>query len=127
MSRVKNKNTKPELVIRSLLHQLGYRFRLHQKNLPGTPDIVLPRFKAVIFVHGCLWHGHNCKRGKLPKTNRKFWANKIIKNTQRDKDNIEALKENGWNVIIVWNCETSSYAKLTHLAEKFDEILPLTK
>lgn len=120
MSRVKNKNTKPEIVVRSLLHQLGFRFRLHRNDLPGTPDITLPKYNTVIFVHGCFWHGHDCERGRLPKTNSKFWEAKITKNIQRDKSNIEALKEKGWNVIIIWNCETTSFHKISRLSEKFE-------
>lgn len=122
MSRVKNKNTKPELIVRSLLHQLGFRFRLHRKDLPGTPDITLSRYNTVVFVNGCLWHGHNCARGKLPKTNSKFWSEKINKNIQRDKTHIETLRNYGWNVIIVWDCETNSNDKISQLTEKFEKI-----
>lgn len=122
MSRVKNKNTKPEIIVRSLLHQSGFRFRLHRKDLPGTPDITLPKYKTVVFVHGCLWHGHHCERGKLPKTNRSFWEAKINNNIQRDIANKKALKENGWNVMTIWDCETSSQTKINHLAEKFEKL-----
>lgn len=118
MSRVKNRNTQPEVLVRSLLHRLGYRFRLHRKELPGTPDIVLPLYRTVIFVNGCFWHGHNCSRGKLPEKNRDFWKAKITKNIERDELNIERLHAMNWNVITVWSCETSSTAKLNELGHR---------
>lgn len=107
MSNIKGKNTKPELLLRRGLHSLGLRFRLHDKSLPGTPDIVLKKFKTAIFVNGCFWHGHDtCKRGiLLPKTRTDFWSNKIENNKARDKRNIEQLKTIGWNVIVVFECE----------------------
>lgn len=106
MSRIRSKNTKPELVIRSLLHVMGYRFRLHRKDLPGTPDITLPKYRTVIFIQGCFWHYHkNCRDGKIPKTNKKYWKPKLLKNAAKDRRNIAALKKLGWNVITVWECE----------------------
>lgn len=106
MARIKGKNTKPEMLVRSLLHQMGYRFRLHSAKLPGKPDIVLPRYKAVIFVHGCFWHGHaDCKRAALPTTRKEFWADKIWGNIQRDERNIAALGNLGYRCFIVWQCE----------------------
>ena len=103
MSRVSGKNTKPELVVRSLLHNMGYRFRLHRKDFPGKPDITLPKHKKVIFVHGCFWHGHiNCPRSKRPTSNKTFWLEKLDKNMERDKVSINNLKELGWNVLVVW-------------------------
>ncbi|RSO58652.1 DNA mismatch endonuclease Vsr [Acinetobacter lactucae] len=105
MANVKSKNTKPELKVRSLLHRKGLRFRLHGKDLPGKPDIILPKFKAVIFVNGCFWHGHkNCKLAKLPTTKIEFWENKINKNQLNDEKNIENLIKNKWRVCILWGC-----------------------
>ena len=107
MARIKGKNTKPELVVRRTLHALGYRFRLHRGDLPGRPDIVLPRYKTAIFVHGCFWHRHpNCSKATMPKTRREFWQNKFETNILRDRRNTEALQNAGWQVLIVWECET---------------------
>lgn len=105
MSSVRNKNTKPETVVRSLLHGSGLRFRLHRKDLPGSPDIVLPKFNTVIYVHGCFWHGHNCTKGKRPSSNQEFWDEKLDRNLQRDQANYSALRKIGWRVEIVWECE----------------------
>lgn len=105
MSHIKNKNTAPEVKLRSILHRNGFRFSLTRKNLPGTPDIVLPKYKAVIFVNGCFWHGHNCKRGQRPQTNTEFWNKKIDKNIERDRIDEAKLKELGWRVLVVWECE----------------------
>lgn len=105
MSHVKSKNTAPEIKLRSILHRNGFRFRLNRKDLPGKPDIVLPKYKAVIFVHGCFWHGHDCKRGQRPQTNVEFWDKKINKNMERDKQDIIKLKELGWRVMVVWECD----------------------
>lgn len=118
MSRVKNRNTRQELLVRSLLHQLGYRFRLHRTDLPGTPDIVIPKYSTVIFVNGCFWHGHDCPRGKLPQTNPSFWSAKIEKNRKRDQQNATSLESLGWHVVNVWTCETTSAAKLTELGHR---------
>ncbi|OXM86265.1 very short patch repair endonuclease [Paenibacillus rigui] len=107
MGSIKSKNTTPELIVRRLLHKLGYRFRLHKKDLPGSPDIVLPKHKKVIFVNGCFWHGHeNCKKSQLPETNREFWQDKISKNIKRDAENIAKLTELEWGVLIIWDCQT---------------------
>ena len=106
MSRVKGRDTKPEIAVRKILHNWGFRFRLHDKKLPGKPDIVLPRFKRVIFVHGCFWHGHpGCNRSKLPSSNISFWQAKIAANMERDIRNIEALKALGWETLVIWSCE----------------------
>ncbi len=118
MSRVKNKNTRPELLVRSLLHRLGYRFRLHPKDLPGTPDLVLPKHCIALFVHGCLWHGHSCNRGNLPQSNRDFWRAKIRKNIERDTAAREALHRLGWETLVVWTCETTSVVRLTELGHR---------
>jgi DNA mismatch endonuclease, patch repair protein len=116
MSCISGKNTKPELIVRSLLHHMGYRFRLHRKDLPGKPDIILPKYKKVIFIHGCFWHGHkNCPRSKRPTTNKEFWHKKIDRNIHHDKEIVSNLKESGWDILIVWTCEIKD---LNHLKDK---------
>ena len=106
MSRIREKNTSPELKVRSLIHRLGFRFRLHRKDLPGKPDLVFPSRKKVIFVHGCFWHGHNCARGhRVPKTNSRYWVDKIHRNTERDVNHQCDLKALGWDVLVIWECE----------------------
>lgn len=106
MRAVKSTDTKPEIALRKALHRLGFRYRLNVKDLPGKPDLVFPRHNVVIFVHGCFWHGHACKRGaRAPKTNAEYWREKIARNKARDKKNAAALKALGWRVITVWECE----------------------
>lgn len=105
MAKVGGKNTKPELYVRSVLHKAGYRFRLHRKDLPGRPDLVFTKYRLVVFVHGCFWHGHDCKRAKLPAANRDFWAEKIRRNMARDGESIRTLQAQGWAVRVVWQCE----------------------
>lgn len=106
MAQVRGFNTKPEKIIRSLLHRLGYRFRIHRKDLPGKPDIVLPKFRTVIFVHGCFWHSHpSCKHARIPETNEDYWLQKLNKNKIRDIQNKILLENNGWHVLIIWECE----------------------
>ena len=106
MSAIKSKNTKPEIRVRKILHSMGYRFRLHSKDLPGSPDIVLPKYRTAIFVHGCFWHRHqNCKYASTPKTRQEFWNKKFNENINRDKINQENLSSKGWKIIIVWECE----------------------
>lgn len=105
MSRVRTKGTAPELVVRSALHRLGYRYRLHRKDLPGNPDLVFPSRHKVIFVHGCFWHGHDCPRGKLPQANAEFWKTKIDKNKARDERVVQTLESLGWEVLVVWECQ----------------------
>lgn len=105
MTGIKSKNTKPELLIRSLLHKNGFRFRLHEKKLYGKPDIVLPKYKAIIFVNGCFWHGHeNCIFFRLPSTREEFWKEKILKNHNNDTKNIKALLQDDWRIAIIWEC-----------------------
>lgn len=105
MSGIRGKNTKPEIIVRKALHAAGYRFRLHRKDLPGKPDIVLPKYKTVIFVHGCFWHKHDCRYFKWPKTRPDFWREKIEGNVERDRLAYEKLEEMGWRVKVVWECE----------------------
>jgi DNA mismatch endonuclease (patch repair protein) len=105
MSHISGKETKPEILVRKFLFAKGFRFRKNVKELPGKPDIVLPKYKTVIFIHGCFWHGHTCKRGALPTTNSEFWKAKIGGNTERDKRNISELEKQGWDVIVIWQCE----------------------
>ena len=106
MSAIRSKNTKPEIAIRKLLHSLGYRFRLHRKDLPGSPDIVLPKYNTVIFVHGCFWHRHeNCKYASTPKTRKEFWEKKFRENINRDNLNQANLALKGWKIIIIWECQ----------------------
>jgi len=106
MSKIKNKNTKPELIVRQFLHGMGFRYRLHVKNLPGQPDIVLAKYKTAIFIHGCFWHSHkDCKFAATPKSNVEYWEPKLNNNILRDLTNTRTLKKNGWNVIIIWECE----------------------
>jgi DNA mismatch endonuclease (patch repair protein) len=105
MRAVKSTNTKPEMAVRRYVHRLGFRFRLHRKSLPGTPDLVFPRLNKVVFVHGCFWHGHRCKRGdRTPSANREYWVEKIGRNRKRDKQNRALLKSQGWDVYIAWEC-----------------------
>lgn len=104
MSSVQRKDTSPELVLRSIIHKSGLRYRLHRKNLPGTPDIVFPRFKAVLFVHGCYWHSHGCYKSTVPKSRQEFWKKKFDANKERDVRNVEALLKLGWRVMTVWEC-----------------------
>lgn len=109
MSKIRGKDTAPEILIRKHLFSQGFRYRLHSDNLPGKPDIVLPKYRTVIFVHGCFWHGHSgCKSAKLPETNTEKWRRKISANVERDRKNIRLLEDDGWHVIIVWQCEIRS-------------------
>ncbi|MER8701348.1 very short patch repair endonuclease [Mesorhizobium sp. M1273] len=119
MARVKQRNTKPEMTIRQLLHSRGWRYRIHVKNLPGTPDIVFPRRKVAIFVHGCFWHGHSCKLGSLPKTRSEFWSQKIVGNRQRDDRKRDELQQSGWQVLIVWQCELADQSSMLQRIESF--------
>ena len=104
MSSIRSKNTKPEMIIRKMLHHLGFRYRLHDKNLPGTPDLVFPRYHAVLFVNGCFWHGHRCSIFKWPASNQEFWKNKIMRNIYNDRKHISELLNEGWRVGVIWEC-----------------------
>lgn len=122
MSRIKGSNTGPERIVRSILHRMGYRFRLHRKDLPGKPDIVLPKFKTVVFVNGCFWHRHKgCKDATLPKTRRDFWRTKLEGNVLRDMVKNRSIRHLGWRVIVVWECET---AKPEQLILRLGRLLP---
>ncbi|RKF17299.1 DNA mismatch endonuclease Vsr [Roseovarius spongiae] len=113
MRAVKSKDTAPEMIVRRLLHAAGFRYRLHRKDLPGKPDLIFGPRRKVIFVHGCFWHGHDCRRGaRLPRTNADYWRRKIARNRQRDAASIDALVANGWRVLIVWECETRDTERL---------------
>lgn len=112
MSKIGPKNTGPELLVRSLLHRMGYRFRLHRKGLPGTPDIVLPGRGVAIFVNGCFWHGHACKVGKMPKSRLDYWGPKIEANVARDARKHRQLRRLGWRTIVVWECKIKDEEKL---------------
>jgi DNA mismatch endonuclease, patch repair protein len=106
MALVKGKDTKPEMAVRQKLHRLGYRYRVHRKDLPGKPDLAFSRLRKAIFVHGCFWHGHdNCSYGRLPKSNLEYWSRKLERNKERDAENIRCLLEMGWEVAVVWQCE----------------------
>lgn len=123
MSRIKGKNTKPEELVRKYLFSQGLRYRKNDKRLPGSPDIVLPKYKTVIFVNGCFWHGHEgCKYFVWPKSNEEFWKNKIETNIARDKQKTKALEELGWNVIIVWECELKKATINETLKKLIDEL-----
>lgn len=116
MSQIRNRNTKPELKLRSMLHRAGYRFRIHNDKLPGKPDIVLPKYKTAIFVHGCFWHRHEgCRYCTTPKTRKEFWENKLSGNVVRDRLKQAQLEEAGWRVIVVWECELKHSAQETVL------------
>ncbi|MFX4263093.1 very short patch repair endonuclease [Pelotomaculum propionicicum] len=124
MSKIRSKNTKPEIKVRSLLHRMGFRFRLHNHNLPGKPDIVLPKYKTIIFVHGCFWHLHdNCRDGTIPKTQQEKWKEKLERNVQRDQEHSTKLKELGWNVIVIWECEIEKHIDLVE--QRFIELRKL--
>jgi DNA mismatch endonuclease (patch repair protein) len=125
MSRIKSKNTKPELVVRKLLHGAGFRFRIHVSNLPGKPDIVLRKYETVVFVHGCFWHGHQkCKYFVLPGTRTKWWLQKISRNKELDDINARKLKDLGWRVVIIYECELKK-DKIKKTVEKLTHILKI--
>ncbi len=128
MASVRAKNTKPELAFRRRLFAMGFRYRLHVKDLPGKPDIVLPKYRAVIFVHGCFWHQHGCPLSKLPSTRRDWWKTKLEGNRNRDSDYMVALKASGWRVIVIWECsfrkpKTNRSKAMDEIAERIGEFL----
>lgn len=119
MSRIGSKHTAPELAVRTLLYGMGYRYRLHRRDLPGKPDIVFISRKKAIFVHGCFWHGHGCRIGKLPKSRVDFWADKMEMNRERDQSNEYALKSAGWQVLTIWQCEIKNEVPLREKLVRF--------
>lgn len=119
MAGIQRQNTRPEIIVRQSLHAMGFRFRLHRRDLPGVPDIVLPGRRIAIFVHGCFWHMHsNCQLSKLPETRRDFWQAKLEANTRRDRRAVETLLSMGWRVLTVWECAVRTEEKATKLSEK---------
>lgn len=112
MSRIRGRNTAPEMIVRRLLHSLGYRFRLHRGDLPGTPDIVFPSRRKIVFVHGCFWHAHGCRIGRPPKSRPEFWLPKLERNRAKDDRNRRQLRALGWSVLTVWQCQTKAEEKL---------------
>lgn len=120
MQKVRQRHTKPELIVRRTVHALGYRFRLHRKDLPGSPDLALPRHKIAIFVHGCFWHRHpGCRLASTPKSNSEFWNDKFRRNVERDSRKETELRALGWRVLVVWECETRDPENLKRLIENF--------
>jgi len=120
MSQIKSENTTPERIVRSLLHKMGFRFRLHEKKLPGKPDIVLKKYRTVIFVHGCFWHRHaRCKYAYIPKSHHKFWQKKFSENMVRDKNVKRILKKSGWKIITIWECQINNQKKLIERLTSF--------
>lgn len=124
MAAIRSKDTKPEMYVRRYLHGMGWRYGLHNRKLPGSPDIVMRRHKTVIFVNGCFWHGHEgCKYSHLPKTNSEFWQTKIDTNRARDERNAEALRKLGWRVIVIWECELKTEAQRERTLSKLSDAL----
>lgn len=119
MALIRGKDTKPELVVRRLTHAMGYRYRLHRRDLPGTPDLVFPRHRKVIFVHGCFWHQHDCPRGTKPASNTDFWNAKLAANVERDERNRLALTTAGWSALTIWECETKCHSALAERVKAF--------
>jgi DNA mismatch endonuclease, patch repair protein len=120
MRAVKSRDTTPERLVRQVSHGMGYRFRLHRKDLPGKPDLVFPSRRKVIFIHGCFWHGHKCKRGsQKPKTNAIFWATKIAGNVRRDAEQLRRLNKSGWRCLVIWECETKKKDRLASRLLRF--------
>jgi DNA mismatch endonuclease (patch repair protein) len=122
MRAVKGQNTSPEIAVRRLVHGMGYRYRLYRKDLPGKPDLVFSSRRKVIFIHGCFWHGHDCKRGaRVPKTNREYWEQKVARNKERDIAHRKRLQEMGWNVLVIWECGLKDKRLLSRQIKNFLE------
>lgn len=120
MRAVKSRDTGPEMLTRRIIHAMGYRYRLHRKDLPGKPDLVFPSRRKTIFVHGCFWHGHTCARGaRMPKSNRSYWKSKIGRNVERDRESSRALRKEGWGVLIIWECEMNNREVLRARLRRF--------
>ena len=122
MSRIRSTNSKPEEIVRKHLFANGFRYRKNDKRYPGKPDIVLPKYKTVIFVHGCFWHMHDCGRFVWPTSNEEYWKTKIARNIERDKSNVASLKQAGWNVLVVWECELKKKSAQSRLEKLVSEI-----
>lgn len=123
MSRIRSKDTRPEVLVRKYLFSKGFRYRKNVKDLPGKPDIVLKKYNTVIFIHGCFWHMHDCGRFRWPKSNQEYWKPKIVRNVERDKANLKLLEEQGWKVIVVWECELKKNRLKTTLDSLIEKIL----
>ncbi len=122
MRAVKSRDTKPEMLARRTIHGMGYRYRLHRKDLPGKPDLVFPSRRMAIFIHGCFWHGHDCARGaRMPKSNRRYWEKKIGRNRERDSQSRNALNQDGWHVLTVWECQMKDQEALRARLRQFLE------
>jgi DNA mismatch endonuclease (patch repair protein) len=119
MRQVRSKNTRPELLVRSLTHRMGYRFRIHRKDLPGCPDIVFPKHQKIIFVNGCFWHGHSCKRAQLPVSRQDYWSKKIEKTKDRDRKHLEELRKLGWRILTIWECQLKDIDRLQQQILRF--------
>ncbi|MDZ7809992.1 MAG: very short patch repair endonuclease [Arhodomonas sp.] len=120
MRTIKSENTTPELIVRRITHRNGYRYRLHRKDLPGRPDLAFPGRRKVIFVHGCFWHGHNCRRGaRIPKSNTHYWKNKIYQNIKRDRQAVKLLEDDGWMTLVLWECELKDQETLAVIIDDF--------
>jgi DNA mismatch endonuclease (patch repair protein) len=119
MARIRSTNTRPEKAVRSLLHRLGCRFRLHGKNLPGRPDVVLPKYRKAVFVHGCFWHRHACRPLRLPETDAAFWAAKFAANVARDRRKLRAVRRAGWGALVVWGCQIKDRDRLERRLRRF--------
>ncbi len=120
MRAVKGRDTGPEMVVRRMVHGLGYRYRLHRKDLPGKPDLVFPARRKVIFIHGCFWHGHSCARGaREPKTNLSYWQRKIKRNVERDREAQGALRADGWRALVLWECELKNADRVARRVQRF--------
>ena len=123
MRRIRGKDTKPEMIVRRLVYGMGFRYRLHDPKLPGRPDLAFPGLKKIVFVHGCFWHGHRCRYGKLPKSRIDFWAAKIEANRRRDRSNHALLKKQGWAVLVIWQCKTRRIDQMEALRQRLDKFL----
>ena len=120
MQAIRSKHTKPELLVRSLVHQMGYRYRLHRQDLPGKPDLVFGPRRMLIFVHGCFWHQHTgCREGRLPASNQEYWKRKLAKNVNRDAEHLTRLGADGWDTFVIWECETNNKSALRRRLKKF--------
>lgn len=125
MAKIKGKNTRPEMIVRKFLFSKGFRYRIHDSRYPGSPDIVLPKYKTAIFIHGCFWHGHeNCRASRLPTTNEDYWQEKIQQNIARDQKKIDLLEKEGWKILVVWECKIKKQVqRKNELNELFNSII----